>query len=165
MNLLRVFFGISLATREWVAQSAGATRLREAMMRNAIVRPDRRSVQKTALRSTDHHFVTWSFMLSFAASGDYDGGSGDPRDPYNDPSMGSALPSRIRKAGSHPDSIQPVLEQSGGTGHRRVEATNPADVSSQAIQQRAVTISVIELAEKIKKGPFKRANSAGAMRR
>jgi hypothetical protein len=47
------------------------------------VRPDRRSVQRTALRPTDHRF---------------DGGSGDLGEPYNDPAVGSALPSRIRIA-------------------------------------------------------------------
>src|ERR1700674_5304626 len=77
------------------------TRLHRVMMRNAIVQPDRRSVQRTALRSTDHHFVrelVHELQAELAGSGDYDGGSGDPRDPYNDPTVGSALPSRIRKA-------------------------------------------------------------------
>src|ERR1700737_1416061 len=73
------------------------TRLHRAMMRNAIVQPDRRSVQRAALRSTDHHFVrelVHELQAQLAGSGDYDGGSGDPRDPYNDPTVGSALPSR-----------------------------------------------------------------------
>src|SRR6202790_4371680 len=36
------------------------------MMRNATVRPDRGSVQRTALRPTDHRLVSWytSFKLS-----------------------------------------------------------------------------------------------------
>src|SRR6266852_7566834 len=77
------------------------TRLYRAMMRNAIVQPDRRPVQRTALRSTDHYFVrelVHELQAEFAGSGDYDGGSGDLRDPYHDPTVGSALPSRIRKA-------------------------------------------------------------------
>src|ERR1700674_383878 len=77
------------------------TRLHRAMMRNAIVQPDRRSVQRTALRPTDHHFVrelVHELQTELAGSGDHDGGSGDLRDPYHDPTVGSALPSRIRKA-------------------------------------------------------------------
>src|SRR5258708_39170147 len=80
---------------------SGANAPSPAMMRNAIVQPDRRSVQGTVLRSTDHHLVrelVHELQAEFARSGDYDGGSGDPRDPYNDPTGGSALPSRIRKA-------------------------------------------------------------------
>ena len=44
--------------------------------------------------------VSWytSFKLSLEGSGDHDGGSGDLRDAYNDPAVGSALPPRIRKA-------------------------------------------------------------------
>ena len=37
-------------------------------------------------------------QTELAGSGVHDGGSGDLRDPYNDPSVGAALPSRIRKA-------------------------------------------------------------------
>src|ERR1700675_1453606 len=77
------------------------TRLHRAMMRNAIVRPDRRSVQRTALRPTDHHLVrelVHELQTELAGSGDHDGGSGDLRDPYNDLAVGAALPSRIRKA-------------------------------------------------------------------
>src|ERR1700674_535295 len=56
---------------------------------------------RTALRPTDHHFVrelVHELQAELAGSGDHDGGSGDLRDPYNDPTVGSALPSRIRKA-------------------------------------------------------------------
>src|ERR1700675_2880604 len=64
------------------------TRLHRASMRNAIVQPDRRSVQRAALRPTDHHFVrelVHELQAELAGSGNYDGGAGDPRDPYNDP--------------------------------------------------------------------------------
>ena len=37
-------------------------------------------------------------QTELAGSGDHDGGSGDLDDPHNDPAVGSALPSRIRKA-------------------------------------------------------------------
>ena len=53
------------------------------MMRNAIVQPDGRSVQRTALRSTDHHFVrelVHELQAELAGSSDHDGGSGDLRD-------------------------------------------------------------------------------------
>ena len=86
------------------------------MMRNAIVQPDRRSVQRTALRSTDHHFVrelVHELQAELAGSGDYDGGSGDPRDPYNDPTVGSALPSRIRKALAALRSVRGRLVEDG----------------------------------------------------
>src|SRR5712692_6287717 len=66
-----------------------------------MVRPDRRSVQRTALRPTDYRFVrelVHELQTELAGSGDYDGGSRDLRDPYNDPTVGAALPSRIRKA-------------------------------------------------------------------
>src|ERR1700719_4885423 len=71
------------------------------MMRNATVRPDRRSIQRTALRPTDHRLVrelVHQLQTELAGSGDHDGGSGDLRDPYHDSAVGSALPSRVRKA-------------------------------------------------------------------
>src|SRR5882762_9138421 len=49
------------------------------MMRNAIVQPDRRSIKRTALRPTDHHFVrelVHELQAELAGSGDHDGGSG-----------------------------------------------------------------------------------------
>src|SRR5712692_4138666 len=66
-----------------------------------MVRPDRRSIQRTPLRPTDYRFVrelVHELQAELAGSGDHDGGSGDLREPYNDPTVGSALPSRIRKA-------------------------------------------------------------------
>src|SRR5216683_4145081 len=66
-----------------------------------MVRPDRRSVQRTPLRPTDYRFVrelVHKLQTELAGSGDHDGGSRDLGDPYNDPAVGSALPSRIRKA-------------------------------------------------------------------
>jgi len=66
-----------------------------------MVRPDRRSVQRTALRPTDHRFVrelVHELQAELAGSGDDDGRSRDLGDPYHDPAVGSALPSRIRKA-------------------------------------------------------------------
>src|ERR1700694_286388 len=77
------------------------TRLHRAMMRNAIVRPDGSSVQRTALRPTDHHFVrelVHELQTELARSGNHDRGSGDLRYPYYDPAVGSALSSRVRKA-------------------------------------------------------------------
>src|SRR5438552_11381629 len=66
-----------------------------------MVRPDRRSVQRMPLRPTDYRFVrelVHELQAELAGSGDHDGGSGDLRDPYNDLAVGSALPSRVRKA-------------------------------------------------------------------
>src|SRR6266581_1077418 len=66
-----------------------------------MVRPDRRSVQRTPLRPADYRLVrelVHELQAELAGSGDHDGGSGDLRDPYNDPAVGSALPSRVRKA-------------------------------------------------------------------
>jgi hypothetical protein len=86
-------------------------------LRNAIVQPDRRSVQRTALRSTDHHFVrelVHEFQAELAGSGDYDGGSGDRRDQYNDPTVGSALPSRIRTAVAALRSARRRIVEDGG---------------------------------------------------
>lgn len=55
-------------------------------------------------RHFDRQIIVWcvswytSFELSLRDVGDHDGGSGDLRDPYHDPAVGAALPSRVREA-------------------------------------------------------------------
>jgi hypothetical protein len=85
-----------------VFQALVQTRGWRSMMKrcNSFV-PIRRSVQRTPLRPTDYRFVrelVHELQAELAGSGDHDGGSGDLRDPYHNPALGSAPPSRVRKA-------------------------------------------------------------------
>jgi hypothetical protein len=59
--------------------------------------------------------VSWytSFKLSLRGSGDHDGGSGDLGDAYNNPAVGSALPSGIRKAVAALRSVRRRLVEDG----------------------------------------------------
>src|SRR6266849_2380881 len=171
-----------------------------------MVRPDRRSVQRTPLRPTDYRFVrelVHKLQTELAGSGDHDGGSRDLGDPYNDPAVGSALPSRVRKAlaalrsarrrlvedgrdlykGSRTMGVPvPRCRQSGSDGgllgrvkvrssqylnnlveqdHRRVKQRIRPMLGFKRFDHAVVTISGIELAEKIKKGQFKTGKLGG----
>src|SRR5260370_40621160 len=81
-----------------VTRALVQTRLRQGMMRDATVRPDRRSVQRTALRPTDHRFVrelVRELQTELAGSGDHDGRPRHFRDAYNDSPVGPALPAGV----------------------------------------------------------------------
>jgi hypothetical protein len=68
---------------------------------------------------------------------------------------------RRRTSGSREGSIQPVREQSGGARPSESEATNPPDAGFKRFDNAVVTISGIELAEKIKKRQFKTGKLGG----
>src|SRR2546426_11844492 len=68
---------------------------------DATVRPDRRSIQRTALRPTDHRFVrelVHELQTELAGSGEHDGRPRHFRDAYNNSPVGPALPAGVREA-------------------------------------------------------------------
>src|SRR6266852_5412069 len=82
-------------------KGSGAKRRWRAMMRRCHGSSHSKMCSKDGTSTDRSSFsleLVHEVQTELAGSGDHDGGSEDLRDPYNDPAVGAALPSRIRKA-------------------------------------------------------------------